>query len=198
MRVNVRVFDCEHDSIIPVSTIQQTITRVCRRTNNYFVLLLHTSVSSFLLQGLNRQQESTSYTPQSSDWTDAQFGVRLNQAGNYSYIAQQPGGTAWTQTSVARTVGWHELEIQLSAADGLLHFYIDGTQAGMSARSDYTNLGPIMLGTMFEYLLSDWTNAPSVAFADVEVGSDSPVPIPPGDPPPRSRPCGSCGNEEKI
>jgi len=39
-------------------TIQQTIIRVCRRTNNYFVALLCTSVSSFLLQGLDREQEA--------------------------------------------------------------------------------------------------------------------------------------------
>jgi hypothetical protein len=37
--------------ITSVFTIQQTFTRVCRRTNNYFVALLFTSVSSFLLQG---------------------------------------------------------------------------------------------------------------------------------------------------
>jgi len=54
MRVNVRVFDCERNTIIPVFTIQQTITRVCRRTDNYFVGLLCISVSSFLLQGLDR------------------------------------------------------------------------------------------------------------------------------------------------
>jgi hypothetical protein len=122
---------------------------------------------------------TTSYTPQSSDWTDVQLGVRLDQAGNYWYIAQQPGGTTWMQTSVARAVGWHELEVQLSAVDGMLHFYIDGTQVGTSVRSDYTNLGPIMLGTMFDNPLSNWTNAPSVAFANVEVGSDATVPIPP-------------------
>ena len=36
--VNVRVFDCEHNIIISVFTIQQTITHVCRRINNYFVM----------------------------------------------------------------------------------------------------------------------------------------------------------------
>jgi hypothetical protein len=39
-------------------TIQQTITRVCRRTSNYFVGFLCTIVPSFLLQGLDRQQEA--------------------------------------------------------------------------------------------------------------------------------------------
>ena len=53
-RVNVRVFNCERNVITSVFTIQQTITRVCRRTNNYFVALLCMSVSSFLLQGLRR------------------------------------------------------------------------------------------------------------------------------------------------
>jgi hypothetical protein len=40
--------------IIPIFMIQQTIIRVCRTTNNYFVVLMHTSVSSFLLQGFDR------------------------------------------------------------------------------------------------------------------------------------------------
>jgi hypothetical protein len=32
--------------------VQQTLSRVCRKTNNYFVAFLCISVSSFLLQGL--------------------------------------------------------------------------------------------------------------------------------------------------
>jgi hypothetical protein len=53
-RVNVRVFNCERNVITSVFTIQQTLFHVCRRTNNYFVALLCMSVSSFLLQGLDR------------------------------------------------------------------------------------------------------------------------------------------------
>ena len=53
-RVNVRVFNCEHSFITSVHTIQQTVSPVCRRTDNYFVAFLCTSVSSFLLQGLDR------------------------------------------------------------------------------------------------------------------------------------------------
>ncbi|MBP1746954.1 MAG: hypothetical protein H6Q54_1569 [Deltaproteobacteria bacterium] len=40
--------------ITSIFTIQQTLTYVCRRTNNYFVVLLSTSVSSSLLQELDR------------------------------------------------------------------------------------------------------------------------------------------------
>ena len=46
------------NSIAPVCTIQQAVLPVCRRTNNYSVAILSTSVSSFLLQGLDREQEA--------------------------------------------------------------------------------------------------------------------------------------------
>ncbi len=40
--------------ILSLFMIQQTLSHVCRRTNNYLVTLLCTSVSSFLLQGWDR------------------------------------------------------------------------------------------------------------------------------------------------
>jgi len=40
--------------IVSVFTIQQKFTDVCRRSNNYFVALLCTSVSSSLLQELDQ------------------------------------------------------------------------------------------------------------------------------------------------
>jgi hypothetical protein len=40
--------------ILSLFMIQQTLSHVCRRTNNYLVTLLCTSVSSFLLQ-MNRR-----------------------------------------------------------------------------------------------------------------------------------------------
>jgi hypothetical protein len=38
--------------------IQQTVTHVCRKSNNYFVPFLYSSVSSVLLQELNRYREA--------------------------------------------------------------------------------------------------------------------------------------------
>jgi hypothetical protein len=35
--------------------VQQTLSPVCRRINNYFVVLLYTNVSSFLLQELGSE-----------------------------------------------------------------------------------------------------------------------------------------------
>lgn len=135
--------------------------------------------------GINRGGQlyavpTTSYTPQADDWTDVQFGSRFNQAGSYYYHAAAPiNNPAWTDTGVARTAGWHDLKIQLSSTDGMLHFYIDGAAVGTSERNDYTNLDTIMLGTMFQAPLSNWgDNKPYATFANVEVGSTSPVPIP--------------------
>ncbi len=123
---------------------------------------------------------TTSYQPQADDWTDTQLGSRLNRTDNYYYVAAQPANNpGWQNTGVTRTLGWHELMIRLSSIDGLLRFYIDGTQVGVSGRNDYTNLGTVMLGTMFTSPLSDWgANKPYAIFGSVEAGSSSPVPIP--------------------
>jgi hypothetical protein len=40
-------------NVITFLIMTQTLTYVCRRTNNYFVAFLCTSVSSFLLQGFD-------------------------------------------------------------------------------------------------------------------------------------------------
>ena len=46
--------------ITSVFMLQQTLSHVCRRTNNYFVALLCTSLSSFLLQDLDQKYCVTS------------------------------------------------------------------------------------------------------------------------------------------
>jgi len=62
-------------NIIPsLFMIQQTISHVCRRTNNYRVTLLWTSVSSFLLQ------DSESIHPAKKMTTV--YGVLLGQEAN--------------------------------------------------------------------------------------------------------------------
>ena len=49
----MKAFNRKRKVIASVVTIQQTITRVCRGTDNYFVALSSTSVWPFLLQGLD-------------------------------------------------------------------------------------------------------------------------------------------------
>jgi hypothetical protein len=44
-------------NVITFVIMRQTLTLVCRKTNNYFVALLFTSVSSYLLQGCDENIE---------------------------------------------------------------------------------------------------------------------------------------------
>jgi hypothetical protein len=50
----MKAFNRKRNVITSVFMIQQTLFHVCPRTNNYFVALSCTSVSSFFLQGLDR------------------------------------------------------------------------------------------------------------------------------------------------
>lgn len=114
------------------------------------------------------------------DWTDVQFGARLNRVDdNYYYVtAHKTGGPGWQDTGVKRSIGWHQLKFQLSSADGFIHFYLDGNSVGLSTRNDYTNLGTaIGLYTMFQNPLSGWgSNKPYTLWDDFEVGSTIPEP----------------------
>ena len=113
------------------------------------------------------------------DWTDVQFGARINRGDNYYFVSKDLNGSDWVDTGVARTAGWHELKLQLSSADGYLHFYIDGFQVGLSNRNDLENLGTGMLSVMFNAPLSDWgTDNPFAIYDNFEVGSTSTVPLP--------------------
>lgn len=115
------------------------------------------------------------------DWTDIQFGgrIRTDIPINYYYVSSQWVGTAWSDTGVARTEGWHELMFQLSSTDGKVHFYLDGNAVGTSPRSDLTNLDTGMLAVMFQAPLGDWgVNKPYAIFDNFEAGSTSTIPLP--------------------
>jgi len=122
------------------------------------------------------------YIAPGEDWTDIQFGARMNQAppaDNYYYVAAGENGPGWQDTGVDRTTGWHQLKMQLSSVDGRVHFYIDGTEVGQSYRNDYIDLGDVGLYTMFTDPLSDWTHGkPSTIWDNFEFGSSVPAPAP--------------------
>ncbi len=120
------------------------------------------------------------YLAGNEDWTDTQFGARFNQptTGNYYYVAVGENHPGWQDTGVARSTGWHQLKMQLSSADGTIHYYIDGVEVGQSYRNDYEDLVTLGLYTMFTAPLSDWgTDKPYTIWDDVEFGS-SYVPAP--------------------
>lgn len=110
-----------------------------------------------------------------SDWTDVQFGVRRNTGlTNYYYITSPEG--VWHDTAVGRTVGWHELKMQLSGTDGYIRFYIDGGFVGQSHRNDYTDLGTLVLSTMFNAPLSEWGDNAYSVWDNAAFGSTIPEP----------------------
>jgi len=112
------------------------------------------------------------YINGSEDWTDIQFGARFNVEDNYYHVAVGEGHPGWQNTGVARTVGWHQLKMQLSSADGYVRFYVDGALVGQSYRNDYSDLGPETgLYTMFNDPLSAWATKPYTIWDDFEFGS---------------------------
>jgi hypothetical protein len=121
--------------------------------------------------------------PPDDDWTDVQFGGRLNRTDYYYYHPAGPGAPGpenppWLSTGVARSEGWHNLKFQLSSTDGYIRFYLDGSQVGISTRNDYTNLGTVALSTMFAAPLSEWgSEKPYTIWDNFEVGSNA-VPEP--------------------
>jgi hypothetical protein len=122
------------------------------------------------------------YIPPGEDWTDIQFGARMNQAppaDNYYYVAAGEASPGWVDTTKDRANGaWVQLKMQLSSADGKVHFYLNGTEVGASYRDDYVDLGTeIGLYTMFTSPLSAWVdNKPSTIWDDFEFGSSIPLP----------------------
>ena len=112
------------------------------------------------------------YIGGSEDWTDVQFGGRDNIEDNYYYVAAGENSPGWQDSGVARTIGWHELKMQLSSTDGYIRFYLDNNLVGQSYRDDYTDLGSVMgLYTRFAAPLSDWETKPYSIWDDVTFAS---------------------------
>lgn len=112
------------------------------------------------------------------DWTDIQFGGRRNDSGaNFSFIAASMNlPSAWVDTGVARTGGWHQIMMQLLDSDGKIHFTLDGVEVGATTRADYTNLGTVGLYTMFNTAVLGAGVDQYTLWDDVRVGSDVPEP----------------------
>jgi len=113
------------------------------------------------------------------DWTDIQFGGRRNVDDNYYSVAAGQNSPGWQNTGVTRSLGWHQLKMELSSTDGKVHFSLDGVGVGTSYRNDYVDLGTdIGLYTMFEAPLSGWSVQPYTIWDDFEFGSTYVVPVP--------------------
>ncbi|NLH16515.1 MAG: hypothetical protein GX455_08050 [Phycisphaerae bacterium] len=121
------------------------------------------------------------YIPPGEDWTDIQFGARFNKSDDFYYVAAGENSPGWQNTGSARFMPdlWYEFKIQLSSADGRIHFFIDGIEVGQSYRDDYIDLGSeIGLYTMFQAPLSAWgDDKPYTLWDNFEFGS-SYVPAP--------------------
>jgi len=103
-----------------------------------------------------------------SNWNDTQFGGLDYALDQYYYGT---GSEPWQTSGVNRTEGWHNFRFVLSAVDGRIHYFIDGTQVGVSTRDDFTNLGTVGLFTYFEPELVGWgSNKPYSLWDDMEVG----------------------------
>lgn len=124
------------------------------------------------------------YIDGSEDWTDVQFGARMNQAtpnDNYYYVAAGEGSPGWQDTGVDRLSedGWVNLKMQLSSTDGYIYFYVDGVLVGQSYRNDYIDLTSVGLYTMFTAPLSGWgDDKPYTIWDNFTFGSTYSVPEP--------------------
>jgi hypothetical protein len=121
------------------------------------------------------------------DWTDLQFGGRTVAESVYYYTWADDPHPAWQATTVSRpNLGatppgepvWVNLKMQLSSVDNKIHYYLDGSEVGVSTRNDYLDLGTLILADMFDNPLSDWgANKPYVIFDNFEYGSTA-IPAP--------------------
>jgi hypothetical protein len=114
------------------------------------------------------------------DWTDVQFGGRSVAETHYYYTWADRPHPEWQQSTATRpdldngdSPQWVHFELQLSATDNKIHYYLDGSEVGVSDRNDYKNLGTLILANMFDDPLSDWDPKPYVIWDDVEFGSDA-------------------------
>lgn len=126
------------------------------------------------------------------DWTDIQLGARkssVEQNGNkttytndFYFVAAGENSPLWQPANAYRMMPgiWYEFKMQLSSTDGMVHFFIDGTEVGQSYRSDYIDLGSeIGLYTMFLAPLSSWgDDKPYTIWDNFEFGSSYCVPAP--------------------
>ena len=107
-----------------------------------------------------------------ADWTDIQFGQRWNRTDHYWFAECMNSPSAWIETSVARSVGWHELKLAQNTA-GYVTYYIDGTALGTTTNA-YLDLGSPDLMTQFA---DGEFGASEVYFDNFQAGSTVPEPV---------------------
>ena len=105
------------------------------------------------------------------DWTDIQFGQRWGKADHY-WFAECMNSPEWIETSVDRTVGWHQLKLTQNTA-GYVTYYIDGTALGTTTNV-YLDLGSPDLMTQFN---DGYFGESEVYFDNFQVGSTVPEPV---------------------
>lgn len=125
------------------------------------------------------------------DWTDVQFGGRpeadSEAEGSYYYTWADSPHPGWQEVdsptrpdaSEGEDGVWRELKIQLLSSDNKLHYYLDGTEVGVSTRDDYMDLGALDFHVRFRGSeLSDWPDdaPPAVVIDNYEYGSAVPEP----------------------
>ncbi len=106
------------------------------------------------------------------DWTDIQMGQRWNRLPNYWYAESMNSPSQWVETSVARSVGWHELEFAQDTA-GYITYSIDGTAVGTTTEA-YLDLAYPYLMIQFDYAAGLGTE---VYFDNFQAGSTVPEPM---------------------
>ena len=116
-------------------------------------------------------------TDDPNDWTDIQLGQRWNRADNYWYseAMNKNSDGGWIKTSVARSVGWHELSFTLDTS-GYITYSIDGTSIGTTIYNTYMDLAAPWLMTQFQDGVFGITT--EVYFDNFQSGSDYVVPEP--------------------
>ena len=110
-------------------------------------------------------------TSDPDDWTDIQFAQRWKQPVNYWYAESMNSPSQWVETSVARSVGWHELKFAQDTA-GYITYSIDGAPVGTTTEA-YLDLAYPYLGIQFDY---DAGLGTEVYFDNFKAGSTIPEP----------------------
>ncbi len=107
---------------------------------------------SFYDYGVGLPAPQLSAVPNSSDpddWTDIQMGQRWDRTDNYWYAESMNFPSQWVKTTVARSVGWHELKFAQDTA-GYITYSIDGTPVGTTTTA-YLDLAYPWLQIQFDY-----------------------------------------------